>query len=108
MSNNVSNDVVLSLNVLSFFMISWIFGLFNCSTIVENNVMGTCSILIIPRLEKNFLSHKASFAISQATTYSASMVESAIQDFLVLLQLMAPPPKVNTYPEMDFLKSRFD
>ena len=35
-----------------------------------------------------------------------SMVESAIQDCLKLLQLMAPPPNVNTQPEVDFLKSR--
>ena len=34
MSNNVSNEVVLFLNVLSFLMIPWIFGLCNRSTIV--------------------------------------------------------------------------
>ena len=33
-SNDVSNDVVLSFNVLSFLVIPWIFGLHNRSTII--------------------------------------------------------------------------
>ena len=74
----------------------------------KNNVIGAFSILITPRSERNFLSQTASFAASQAATYSTSMVESAIQDCLILLQLMAPPLKVKTHPEVDFLKSRSD
>uniref|UniRef100_A0A3Q7HEN8 Reverse transcriptase Ty1/copia-type domain-containing protein n=1 Tax=Solanum lycopersicum TaxID=4081 RepID=A0A3Q7HEN8_SOLLC len=44
-----------------------------------------------------FLSHTASLAASEAATYSASMVESATQVCLMLLQTMAPPPKVLDY-----------
>ena len=35
------------------------------------------------------------WGITQTATYSASM-ESAIQNYLTLLELIAPPPKVNT------------
>ena len=53
----------------------------------------------------NFSSQIVSLITSQATTYSTFKVELAIQDCFTLFQLMAPPPKVNTYPEVDFLKS---
>ncbi|KAA0058308.1 hypothetical protein E6C27_scaffold274G006420 [Cucumis melo var. makuwa] len=57
------------------------------------------------RSVKNFLSHTASFAAFQATTYSASIVESAIQVCFTLLHTTAPPFKVNTDPDVDFLAS---
>jgi len=37
----------------------------------------------------------------QQATYFASIVESAMQSYFSLHQDMAPPPKVNTYPEVD-------
>ena len=83
----------------------WFLGSLDYATaplLSQNNVIGTCSILTTPRSERNFLSQTASFATSQAATYSASMVEFAIQDCLTLLRVMAPPPKVKTHPEVDF------
>ena len=61
-----------------------------------------------PGSNRNFQSQTASLAASKAATYSASMVESAMQDYFTLLQVMAPPPKVNTNFKVDFLASLFD
>ena len=94
-----------------WFPFLWFLGSLDYATtplLSQNKVMGTCSILTTWRLERNFVSHIASFAASLAATYYASMVESAIQDCLILLQLMDPPPKVKTHLEVDFLKSRSD
>ncbi|KAA0059716.1 hypothetical protein E5676_scaffold111G00760 [Cucumis melo var. makuwa] len=57
------------------------------------------------RFVKNFLSHTASFAASQAATYSASIVESAIQFYFMLLHTTAPPFRVIPDPDVDFLAS---
>ena len=54
---------------------------------------------------KKFLSHTASLAASDAAMYSASMVESAMLDCLMLLQTTAAPPRVNTDPDVDFRES---
>ena len=61
-----------------------------------------------PKSNRKFLSQIASLATSKAATYLASMVESAIQDCFTLLQLMTPPPRVNTNSEVDFLASLSD
>ncbi|KAA0052225.1 hypothetical protein E6C27_scaffold207G00380 [Cucumis melo var. makuwa] len=55
------------------------------------------------RSVKNFLGHTASFTTSQAATYSASLTESAIQVCFTLLHTIAPPFRVNTDPDEDFL-----
>ena len=58
---------------------------------------------------KNLQSQTASFTTSQATTYLASIVESAIHDCLMLLQTMAPLPKVNAnLDHVDLRESLFD
>ncbi|KAA0054514.1 hypothetical protein E5676_scaffold203G00260 [Cucumis melo var. makuwa] len=54
---------------------------------------------------RNFLSQTASFAASQAVTYSASIVESAMHPCLILRHTTAPPFRVNTDPDVDFLES---
>ena len=40
--------------------------------------------------------------------WSASIVESAMQDYLMLLQTMASPLKVNTNPDVDLYESLFN
>ena len=95
-SHNVSNNMILSLYVLSFLVIPWIFGLCNYSTIVTKQCNWNLFHSHYAKIKRNFLSQTASFVASQAATYSASMVESTIQDCLTLLQLMVPPPKVST------------
>ena len=60
------------------------------------------------RSVKNLWSQAASFAASLAATYSASIVELAIHDCLMLLQAMTPPPKVNTDPDLDLHESLSD
>ena len=67
--------------------------------------MGLFVFGTISKLFKNFLSHTTSFAASQAATYSASMVESATHPCLMLLQTIAPPHRLNTDPDVDFLES---
>ncbi|KAA0043611.1 hypothetical protein E5676_scaffold2208G00010 [Cucumis melo var. makuwa] len=54
---------------------------------------------------KNFHSHTASFTASQAATYSASIVEFAIQVCFTLLHTTAPLFRVNIDPHIDFLAS---
>lgn len=38
---------------------------------------------------------------SDLATYSTSTVDFALQDFFILLQEMAPPDKVKTYPGVE-------
>ena len=63
-------------------------------------IFGTTSKLV-----KNFLSYTDSFATSQAETYWASMVESTIQPFFMLLHIIAPLFRVKTDPDIDFHES---
>ena len=53
----------------------------------------------------NFFIQTASLAASDATIYSALVVESAVVDCFELFQLAAPPFKVNRYPVYDLLSS---
>ena len=48
-------------------------------------------------------SHTASWAAADKVTYSASAVDRATQVCLLLFQLIAAPPRRNTYPAVDFL-----
>ena len=57
------------------------------------------------RSVKNFFSYIASFAASQAVTYSTFIVESAIQVCFTILRTTAPSFKVNTDSDVDFLAS---
>jgi hypothetical protein len=57
------------------------YGSLDCATallLLQNNMIGEYCILITPKSDRNFQSHAASFATLQATTYSASVVESSI------------------------------
>ena len=56
----------------------------------------------------NFFIQIASVAASLAVIYSASVIESATVYCLKFFQLIAPPYKVNTYPDIDLLSSRSD
>ncbi|PRQ50071.1 hypothetical protein RchiOBHm_Chr2g0129021 [Rosa chinensis] len=56
----------------------------------------------------NFFIQTASFAASDAAMYSASVVESAVTLCLQLLQFTAPPFKVKTNPDVDFLSFTSD
>ncbi|KAA0045185.1 hypothetical protein E5676_scaffold325G00430 [Cucumis melo var. makuwa] len=51
---------------------------------------------------RNFLRQTASFVASQAATYLASIVESAMYPCLMLRHTTTPPFKVNTDPDVDF------
>ena len=57
---------------------------------------------------RNLWRHTTSLAISQATTYSTSMVESKIHDFLILFYIMAFLPRINMKLEVDFMESLSD
>ena len=54
---------------------------------------------------RNFLSQTASFAASQAAMYSTSIAESAMYHCLMLRHTTAPPFRVNTDHDVDFLES---
>ncbi|KAA0046058.1 gag protease polyprotein [Cucumis melo var. makuwa] len=53
----------------------------------------------------NFLSQTASFAASQAVTYSSFIVDSAMHPCLMLRHTTASPFRVNTDPDVDLLES---
>ena len=56
------------------------------------------------QIMSDFLSQTASFAASQAATYSTSTVESAMYPCLMLRHTTARPFMVDTNPDMDFLE----
>ena len=79
------------------------FNHFAIITIIANCTKGTKPLSI-----RKLLSHSASTDASKAAMDSASMVELAMPTCLTLLQQMAPPQRVNTYPEVDYLDSIFE
>ena len=54
---------------------------------------------------RNFLSQTTSIAASQAATHSTIIVESVMHPYLILRHTTAPPFRVNTNPDMNFLES---
>ena len=58
-----------------------------------------------PIFVKNLPTCTASFAASVSAIYSASTVERATVCCFLVFQDMAAHPKVNTYPEYDFLST---
>ncbi|KAA0037273.1 hypothetical protein E5676_scaffold1085G00200 [Cucumis melo var. makuwa] len=60
-------------------------------TIYRIRVMGKFMFGTTSKSCKNFLSQTASFAASQAATYSASIVESAMHPYLMLRHADATP-----------------
>ena len=103
-----SYEVKLPLNVFSSLMASWFLAICYRTTIVTVDNHGCSRLGITSKSLKKLRSHTASLTASEAATYSASMVESETQDCFTLLHIMAPPFKVNTEPEVDFLESRSD
>src|ERR1051325_7294359 len=71
----------------------------------QYNAMGKFMFGTTSKSLRNFLSQTASFAASQAATYSASIVESAMHLCLMLRHTTTPPFRVNTDPDVDFLES---
>src|SRR5260370_37348034 len=61
------------------------------------------SVMSCPSSLSNRLSHTASFAVCPPAMYSASVLDSATALCFFELQLVVPPPSMNTYPEVDFL-----
>ena len=102
--HNLPYEMIFALNMFSSLMASWFFRICNCSTIITIKscrcIFGTTSKSI-----KNFLSHTDSFVASQAATYSASMVESAMQPCFMLLHIIAPLFRVKIDSDVDFLES---
>ena len=67
-----------------------------------------CAEATTPKSNRKFLSQTAALAASEVVTYSTFMVESVMQYCFTLLELMAPPPRVNSNSKVDFLVSLFD
>ena len=79
---------------------------FNRSAIIT--IIADCTEGTKPLSIRKLLNHSAATAASKVAMDSASMVELAIPTCLTLLQQMAPPKRVNTYPEVDYLDSISD
>ena len=89
----------------------WILGSFEFATttpLSQYNVSGLSISGTPSRSVKNLRSQTTSFATSQAAMYSTFIAESTIQDCLMLLQTMAPPPKVNTDLDVGLRESLSD
>ena len=56
---------------------------------------------------KSFI-HSASFPVSAKATNSDSIVECVMQVCFLDLQEIAPPPKVNTQPDVDLFSPKLD
>ena len=95
-------EMVPQLYVISFLMDTRFLHIFNRSTVIT--IIADCTEGTNPLSIRKLLSHSA----TTAAMNPASMVESATPTCLALLQQMAPPQKVNTYPEVDYLDFIFD
>src|SRR5258707_15149867 len=60
------------------------------------------SVVFCLRSLSNHLSHTASFAACPPAMYSASVLDNATALCFLELQLVAPPPSVKAYLEVDF------
>jgi hypothetical protein len=58
-----------------------------------------------PNSVQNFRNQSTSLDAFEATTYSTSMVESTMQDCLILFHEITPPDKVNINPLVNFHSS---
>ena len=102
------DQVVLPLDMLPSLVAPGFFRIRHRSTVVTVKHQWLIHVWNNFQISKEFLNQTASLAASQAAMYSASMVESAMLDCLILLQTIAPPPRVNTDPDVDFRLSRSD
>src|SRR5258707_6653873 len=60
------------------------------------------SVVFCLRSLSNHLSHTTSFAACLPAMYSASVLDNAMALCFLELQLVAPPPSVKAYPEVNF------
>ena len=93
------------------FWLLWLLGSLDCATtplLSQWTISGCRTKGTTPSFIRNFLSHTASLVALQVAIYPATEVESAIHSYLILLQLITPPPSRNTYPKVDFLESLSD
>ena len=98
--------MVPQLYVISYFIDTRFLLTFNRYAIIT--IIADCTEGTKPLSIRKLLSHSASTVASKAAINPASMVESATPTCLTLLQQMAPPQRVNTYPEVDYLNFIFD
>jgi len=71
----------------------------------QSQCIDTKGVSFIPKgiSAKRFLNYSTSLSANSRATNSVSMVDLAIIVCLVDFQVTAPPPKVNTYPLVDFV-----
>src|SRR3954465_11152598 len=102
----VSRHMELSENVLGCRVSSWLLRVSNGTRVVAGDSHGAVQLGKTPSSITNFFIHSGSFDASQAAIYSDSIVDWATTDCLPLLQLIAPPFNMKTYPVWDFESSR--
>ena len=102
----ISKETILHLYVISYLMDTRFLLTCNYSAITVVTaycIKGTKHLSI-----RKLLSHIASITASKAVMDPTPMVELAMLDCFTLIQLMAPPYRVNTYSEVDYQDSIFD
>ena len=77
----VSNKMAVPLNMLSFPMECYIQSTLNGNSVVTHQLSGSPTLELRLRSLRKFLSHIASWVPRQQATYSASIVNSAMQSF---------------------------
>src|ERR1041384_7625582 len=104
--NVVSRHMELSENVLGCRVSSWLLRVSNGTRVVAEDSHGVSAARKDAKLDHELLQPQCSFDASQAAIYSDSIVDWATTDCLTLLQLIAPPFNMKTYPVWDFESSR--
>ena len=82
----------------------WFLGSLDCAIVPllsQNSIMGCTTKGMTLSPMRNFISQMTCFAASEIATYSASVMESSIQDYFTLLQLTIILPKVKTKLKVD-------
>ena len=93
------------------FPLQWFLGSLALATaplLSQKSRTGSCMFGMNSISLRNSWSQAASLATSQAITYSSSMVVLVMQDFLILLHIMAPLRKVKIAPQVDLWEFLFD
>src|SRR3954471_12783033 len=103
--DDLSNEVKTSEYVFGSLMRSRLLSLRDGSIVVTIEIHWVRNARDNPKFSNELLDPNTSFAASDATIYSASVVESATVSCFELFQLTAPPFRQNKLPDCDLESS---
>lgn len=98
-------QVILPLYVFILLVVSWFFRMCDYPIVIIKQHEGWYSQGYYLSPIRNFLSQMTFFTTSKTITYLTSIVKLTIQDCFTLIQLRAPPPRVNTNADVNLWES---